>query len=149
MHSSGTPSVARRAEVLDVAAVQRIERAVHHRHLAAVVLQLLEVSTDHDLTSSPFCLQLVERLVEEVGGDIRRRLRPLDQLGEAVLERHLRREAERRLRARDVGRVVADVELAARLRDLRLDRRAEDAVRACVAISRMVTVSPEPTLTGR
>src|SRR5204863_8949698 len=42
----------RGAEVLDVTAVQRVERAVHHRHLLPVLVQLLE-SDDHDLTRSP------------------------------------------------------------------------------------------------
>src|ERR1700741_1481408 len=73
----------------------------------------------------PLLLQLLERLVEEIHRDVGRRLRPLDQLRKAVIQRDLRREAERLPGTRDVSGVVADVELPAGLRHLRLDRAAE------------------------
>src|SRR5829696_8147046 len=46
----------RGAEIFDLPTVQRIERAVHHRHAAAVLLEIVE-RQDHDrgydFTSSP------------------------------------------------------------------------------------------------
>ena len=94
--------LARRLEVLDVTVVQRVERPVDHGHLAAVarLAAARRSRADHEPSDQqPLLLQLVERLVEEVGGDVRRRLRPFDQLGEPVVERHLRRESQQRLRA--------------------------------------------------
>ena len=44
----------RRAEVFDVAAMQRIERAIHHRDGTAVVLELFE-RQNHDFVVCPSC----------------------------------------------------------------------------------------------
>ena len=46
LHSSVPPTSRRPAEVLDVAVMQRVEGAVHHRHFLPVLLQI-PVSDDH------------------------------------------------------------------------------------------------------
>ena len=102
------------------------ERRREHGHDQHSVGDGVAGRADHGVedpcTSSPLSCSSWSARSKKSSAAIRRRLRPLDQLAEPLLERHLRLEAERRARARDVGRVVANVELAPGLRHQRLDR---------------------------
>src|SRR3990172_5697870 len=56
----------------------------------------------------PFVLELGERLVEEVDGEIRRALRPLDQLVHPLVERYARGVAEGLAGTGNIGQAVPD-----------------------------------------
>src|SRR6476659_5547961 len=136
-----------RTEVLDVAAVQRIERAIDHRHFLAVVLQLIE-GDNHDLTRSPLSCSSCSALSKKstaTSGVVRAHSinseKPCsnDTFGanpSVWRAREISAVLWRMSNFRPVWVICGSIELpSSRARSL--------------AMSRIVTVSPEPTLTGR
>ena len=120
----------RGAKILDVPAVQRIERAVHHRHLLPVAPSMLDrtikrIPWAHDFTRSPLSCSSWSALSKKSTATSGVVFAHSISSEKPCSSDTFGRKAERLARARDVGGVVADVELAAGLRDLRLDRAAE------------------------
>src|SRR6266576_7227137 len=137
----------RRAEVFDVAAVQGIECAVHHRNCAPVLFQLLE-RDDHDLTSSPFscssCSALSKKSTATSGVVFAHSIS-----SEKPSSSETFGAKPSVCRARVMSAVLWRM---SNLRPVCVTCGSMELPSSCAsifAISRIVIVSPEPTFTGR
>src|SRR5262245_60136883 len=137
----------RRTEIFDVAAMQRIERAVHHRDFLPIVLQLLE-RQNHDLTSNPFSCSSWSALSKKstatsgvvfahsISSEKPSSSETFGANPSACRAREMSAVLWRMSNLRPVCVIWGSMELPSRRP-------------SSFAMSRMVIVSPEPTLTGR